>query len=420
MIGLCDANNFYVSCERVFNPKLRDQPVIVLSNNDGCAVARSNEAKALGIEMGVPLFKIQDVIKEHHVQVLSSNYSLYGDLSQRVMSILADFTPEVEVYSIDEAFLDFSGFSTWDLTDYAQTIRSTVRRWTGIPLSIGIAPTKTLAKVANRVAKKQPHRNGVVVLSDEAEQTAILSRTNVSDIWGIGRRWAKRLNERGIETALQLRDSNERHIKQHMGVVAERIVLELRGVPCLPLELCPPPKQMRTVSRSFGRPVESLTDLKEAIATYTSRAAEKLRQDDLNTSLLSVFVTTNRFRADEPQYQNSAAISLATPTNCTPDLIGHAVRAMERLYRQGYRYKKTGVNMTELTPATQVQQNLFETPEKRERSARLMEVMDILNQKYGAGTLRYGVSGLQRSWSMKAARRSPRFTTRWDELLIVE
>jgi DNA polymerase V len=393
--------------------------VIVLSNNDGCAVARSNEAKALGIKMGAPVFKIRDVIERHQVQVLSSNYALYGDLSQRVMATLAEFTPDVEVYSIDEAFLDLAGFTHQDLTRYAQTMRTTVRQWTGIPISIGIAPTKTLAKIANRIAKKTPELDGVFVLPEANEQSTLLSQIPVSDIWGIGRQWAKRLTQQGIETALQLRDANEWQIKQQMGIVGMRMVLELRGVPCLPLELCPPPKQMRTVSRSFGRPVESLRDLKEAIATHTSTAAAKLRRDRLNASLLSVFVMTNRFKPDEPQYQNAIAVRLPVPTNSTPDLIRFAVRATERLYRPGYRYKKAGVSLMELAPASLVQRDLFEDPDQRERTERLMEVMDTLNQKYGTGTLRYAVSGLQPSWQIQSAWRSPRFTTRWDELLAV-
>ncbi|MEO1523614.1 MAG: Y-family DNA polymerase, partial [Cyanobacteria bacterium J06633_2] len=405
MFGLCDCNNFYVSCERVFNPVLRHQPVIVLSNNDGCAVARSNEAKALGIKMGAPVFKIRELIEQHQVKVLSSNYALYGDLSQRVMTTLGNFAPDVEVYSIDEAFLDFSGFSQWNLEGYAQSIQTTVKQWTGIPVSIGIAPTKTLAKIANRIAKRTPEMKGVFVLPNNSD--SILSQVAVEDVWGIGRRWAKRLNEQGIETAAQLRDAAEWQIRQQMGIVGMRIVLELRGVSCLPLELCPPPKKMRTVSRSFGRPVESLRELKEAIATHTSTGAEKLRKDGLNASLLSVFVATNRFKSNEPQYQNSAAVSLPIPTNTTPELIDCAVRAIEQIYQEGYRYKKAGINLTELSPATSMQHDLFDVPERRERMKRVMEVMDAVNEIYGAGTLRYAVSGLKQGWKTQAMRRSP-------------
>jgi DNA polymerase V len=414
MFALIDANNFYTSCERVFNPKLNGKPIVVLSNNDGCVVARSNEVKALGVKMGIPVFQIRPLIEQHHIQVYSSNYSLYGDLSQRVMATLGEFTPEIEVYSIDEAFLMLPNVQDWN--DYLHQIQATVKRWTGIPVSIGVAPTKTLAKIANHLAKTTPDAAGVFTLLDTATQERMLSQVKVSDVWGIGRQWAKRLKQHGIETALQLREANEWQIKQRMGVVAMRIVLELRGLSCLPLELCPPPKKMRTVSRSFEHPVESRAELKEAIATYTSRAAAKLRGDNLIAGVLTVFVMTNQFIHNEPQYQNSASISLPVATNDTAELIHYAMRATDTIFRKGYRYKRAGVNLTELIPDTIEQRNLFDDLNKRERSRQLMQVIDNINRKFGSETVRYATTGLKRDWQMKAVCRSPRFTTRWDEL----
>jgi len=417
MFALCDCNNFYASCERVFNPKLRREPVVVLSNNDGCVVARSNEAKALGVKMGTPVFQLRSLIDTHCIRVYSSNYALYGDLSQRVMATLGEFSPDIEIYSIDEAFLTLSEVHDWNA--YLQQIRSTVKQWTGIPISIGHAPTKTLAKIANQWAKTNPDTNGVFTLLDEVAQEQVLAQVEIGKVWGIGCQWAKCLQQQGIETALQLRNTNEWQIKQQMGIVAMRTLLELRGISCLPLEQCPPPKKMRTVSRSFGQPVESVTELKEAIATYTSRAAAKLRGDNLAAGVLTVFVMTNRFIPDEPQYQNSVSVSLPVSTNDTAELIHYAMRATDAIFREGYRYKKAGVSLTELMPANFVQRNLFDNPDKRERSRQLIQVIDEINQRFGSETLRYAATGLKRDWQMKAAFRSPRFTTRWDELVVV-
>lgn len=419
LIGLLDCNNFYASCERVFNPGLRRKPVVVLSNNDGCVVARSNEVKQLGIPMGAPIFQIQPLVQQHQIKVYSSNYALYGDLSQRVMQTLAQFTPEVEVYSIDEAFLNLSISNHSDLTHHIQQIKATVNQWTGIPISIGVAPTKTLAKIANRVAKKHPEANGIFTLNDPNTQQEVLSQIEVGDIWGIGRQWSKRLNHQGIETALQLRDANEHLIRQQMGVVGERIVLELRGLSCLPLELCPQTAKSRMVSRSFGQPIECLVELKEAIATYTTRAALKLRQDDLATNLMTVFLSTNRFKPNEPQHNPSMGLELPVATNDTAELIHYALKLTERLYQQGYRYQKAGVLLSGLVPAHQTQGNLFDDPTKRERSQRLMSAIDQINQRFGSDTLQFAAAGLKKPWAMRAAMRSPRFSTRWDELLEV-
>ena len=413
VFALTDCNNFYVSCERVFNPKLEQQPVVVLSNNDGCVVARSPEAKQLGIKMGVPLFEIRDLIARHQVRVYSSNYTLYGDMSFRVMDTLATFTPTLEVYSIDEAFLDLSGFSHFDLTEYGQCVRQTVRQQTGIPVSLGLAPTKTLAKLANRLAKRCS--SGVFDLAS-ADVSAVLEATPLEDLWGIGRRYTASLQERGYSTALDLRDADLAWIKQRYGVVMVRTVLELRGQSCLPLELVTPPRQSLMVSRSFGRPVTSLTYLQEAIATYTSRAAEKLRQQHLAAGILHVFARTSRYGS--APYSDTVATSLPVATSDTAELLHYASRCGEALYQSGLQFSKAGVLLLQLVPDTEVQTNLFDTRD-RTRDRKLMATVDQLNRQFGAGTVRFAAVGLQQPWALKAAHRSPRYTTRWQDLLVV-
>lgn len=412
-VGLIDADSFYVSCERVFNPKLEGQPVIVLSNNDSCAVARSNEAKALGIEMGAPIFEIRDLIEQHQIQVFSSNYALYGDLSNRVMQTLQNFTPEVEVYSIDEAFLELSGPGRKDAIAAGITMRETVKRWTGIPVSVGLAATKTLAKVATHRAKRQ---EGVCVLDNPA---AALAELPVSEVWGIGRQSTKKLQAHSITTALHLQQADLNWIRRQMGIVGVRIVQELRGINCLLLELVPPPRKSCCVSRSFGRPVTELRELREAIATHTARAAYKLRREGLASSLLTIFIGTNRFNQDEPYYRNAATVGLACPLNDTVALTQAALKALEPIYREGKRYQKAGVWLTELSPANPVQQDLFIPPEQREKARRLMKVMDSLNGRFGAGTIRCAAAGLRQEWQTRAQQRSPRYTTRWEEVLQV-
>ncbi|MGB3514986.1 MAG: Y-family DNA polymerase [Elainellaceae cyanobacterium] len=409
-IALVDANNFYVSCERVFDPRLRDKPVVVLSNNDGCVVARSNEVKALGIPMGAPVFKLRSQIRDHNIQVYSSNYTLYGDLSRRVMQTLEQFTPEVEVYSIDEAFLGLSG----DVEAIAEQLQQTVQQWTGIPVSVGVAPTKTLAKVANHIAKKS---TGVCVLD---APSMVLADLPVGEIWGIGHRLSDRLHRQGIATALQLRDVELSWIRQQMGIVGVRLVQELRGIPCLPLELCPAPRKSCCVSRSFGRPVTAIAELKEAVATYAARAAAKVRRDELKAGVVTVFITTNRFKPNDPQYFNSAVVQLPQPTNDTFTLVQAALRAVEGLYRLGYEYKKAGVLLTELSPASVVQTNLFNDLAQQEKRGALMRTVDGLNRQFGAGTVFCAAEGIEKGWGMRSGLRSPGFTTRWGELPVVE
>lgn len=417
IFALVDCNNFYASCERVFNPRLENKPVIVLSNNDGCVVARSNEAKAIGIKMGVPAFEIKNLIKAHNVQVFSSNYTLYGDMSGRVMESLKEFSPEMEIYSIDEAFLNLTGFEHLDLTDYGRKIKKSLKQWTGIPVSVGIARTKTLAKIANRLAKKNPSKQGVANILDPKDELEALKQIAVGDVWGIGSSFARLLDAKGIHTALELRDADERWIKKKMGVVGLRTVLELRCISCLPLELCRPTRKGMMVSRLFGKPIETLSELKEAMAMYLSTAGEKLRRENLAANVLSVYVTTDRFK--EPYYSRSTTIELPVATSDTQELIGYGLRAVESLYRKGLQFKKGGVMLTDLVESKQVQQNLFDARD-RERAMRLMQAVDKVNSNLGAGMLRFAVAGMNPQWKVLANHKSKRYTTCWDELVMVK
>jgi DNA polymerase V len=411
MLALCDCNSFYASAEKVFAPHLRNKPVIVLSNNDGCIVARSPEAKVIGIKMGVPVFEIKDLIRQHRVEVFSSNYSLYGDMSHRVMAALAEFTPAQEVYSIDESFLDFSGFGHLNLNDYGQKIREVVNQWTGIPISIGIAPTKTLSKVANHFAKRS---NGVYLLQPENAEN-ILEEFSVEDLWGIGRKHTRSLNAHGITNALQLRDVELSWAKQEYSVVMQRLVLELRGQPCFALELGPPPKQSITVSRSFSQPVATLPELREAIATYTSRAAEKLRMHGLTADAIQVFALTSRFK--ENYFSDSVTLTLDHSSDNTAEILRFALKGCDRIFQPGQEFKKAGVILLGLVPKSQRQLSLWEPDEGR--SDALMQTFDEINARFGPRTIQFAVAGLKKNWSMKQGMRSNRWTTHWNEIPVV-
>ncbi|MBB3967179.1 Y-family DNA polymerase [Rhizobium metallidurans] len=416
-IALVDCNNFYASCERVFQPALRGKPVVVLSNNDGCVIARSNEAKALGVEMGAPWHLNRDRFEEQGVIVRSSNYTLYGDMSARVMRILGESVPEIEIYSIDEAFLGLAGLET-RMDTHLRQIRATVLRWTGIPVSIGIAPSKTLAKVANRIAKKSPESGGVLALMTEAEQTAALARLELTDLWGLARRMEARLHALGITTPLQLRDADPKWIRGHFSVVMERMVLELQGEPCMGLDHQPAARQTIMASRSFGRPVETLDEMEEAVATYISRAAEKMRRQNLVTPALQVFLITNRFREDEPQYSGQHTVHLPIATADTSRLIRGALHGVRQVWREGYRYKKASVVCLDLHSAEQIQGTLFhqaDAPERRQ----LMASLDAINQRFGRGTVSFAASGTRKAWALRSDQRSAAYTTRWNELLAV-
>lgn len=417
IFALVDCNNFYASCERVFNPRLEGKPIVVLSNNDGCVVARSNEAKALGIGMGVPEFQIRPMLRAHHVQVFSSNYTLYGDLSQRVMETLEQFCPDLEVYSIDEAFLSLVGFERRNLTDYGQQIRQTVKQWTGIPVSVGIAETKTLAKIANRVAKRTPDMGGVCDLLACPDRDALLGRIAVEDVWGIGPNHAHMLTQHGITTAFQLRRVDDQWIRKRMGIVGLRLVMELRGVSCLDLEQCPAPKQSLTCSRAFGKLISTLGEMEEAVSVYTSRVAEKLRRERLAATVLTVCLTTNEFK-EGPQYSNALTLNLSVVTDTTSDLIKSALQGIRAIYRDGYLYKKAGVMLTGLVPVSQTQADLFDDRDRR-KSKRLMSALDAINDRWGADTLHYASSGISKPWKTQFHRRSPAYTTDWDALPVV-
>lgn len=412
VFALVDCNNFYASCERVFNPRLNGHPVIVLSNNDGCVVARSNEAKALGIGMGVPEFMVREIIRTHRVQVFSSNYALYGDMSQRVMETLQQFCPDLEIYSIDEAFLSLSGFRSKNFAEYAATIRATVKRWTGIPVSIGIAETKTLAKIAGDVAKKTP--GGVFDLLTYSDRESLLAKTAVADVWGIGRAHTNFLNQHGIRTALELSRVDDQFIRKHMGIVGLRLVMELRGLSCLELEQCPPPKKGITCARSFGKAITRLQEMEESVSNYVTRAAEKLRAEKLAVTNLTVFMHTNQFK-DDPQYSNSLTIKLSVATDTTHELITAALQGIRKIWRDGFAYKKAGVMFVGLVSANQIQADLFDGKD-RTRSKKLMAALDSINERFGSGTLQYASSGISKEWKATFNRRSPAFTTSWDEL----
>lgn len=416
-IALVDANNFYVSCERVFDPRLVGRPVVVLSNNDGCVVARSDEAKALGIKMGTPLFKARHLVEAHGVAVYSSNYGLYGDMSQRLMGTLQEFTPEVEVYSIDEAFVGLDADGARPVPARAREIRERVRQWTGIPVSVGVSQTKTLAKIANRAAKTAPSAQGVLNLTDPAEQTRALEETPIKEVWGIGPAYSKLLKEAGITTARKLRDADRRWVRRRMTVVGARIVEELRGVRCLALEQCPPQKKTITCSRSFGVLVETLEELREAVAAYVTRAAERLRRAKLTAGALTVFINTSRF-SPEPQYANSVTHELAYATDSTGELIEWALRGLGQIFRDGYRYKKAGVMLNGLVPADGLSRRLFGDADY-ERSRRVMRAVDEINARHGRDTIRLGLIRPDARWQTKFLRRSPGYTTRLKEVLTI-
>ncbi len=403
-IALVDCDNFYASCERIFNPELRGQPLVILSNNDGCIVARSSEAKALGIPMGAPYFQWADFIRGRGVAVRSSNYALYGDLSHRVMRTLERFNPEMEIYSIDEAFLQVGDLK--DPAGHCRRMREKVLQWTGIPVSIGIAPTKTLAKVATRIAKK---RKESVYLPEDFGP--ILEELPVGEIWGVGRRLAQFLAKRGIHTAAQLRDKEDGWVQKNLTVVGLRLVWELRGFSCLPLDEAPAAKQTIMTSRSFGRPILSKEELGEALATYAARGAEKLREEQRVASWLQVFITGK-------DYGEQACLVLPQPTSFTPTLIEYAKQGLNTIYRPGHAYKKAGILLGGLVPEESFQRDLFtRADEEKQRAA--MALLDYANQKFGGAILKFAAEGTERPWQGKRQLRSPCFTTRWKDLLTI-
>ena len=418
MFALVDCNNFYASCERVFDPRLEQRPIVVLSNNDGCVIARSNEAKALGIAMGEPAFQKEKVYAKHNVAIFSSNFALYGDMSQRVMRTLAQHSAAMEIYSIDEAFLECGGLTADGLDRFGSQLRKTVKQWTGIPVSIGVAPTKTLAKVANHIAKRLPDNSGVCVLNKEETIEYCLKKLPVEKLWGVGRRYALFLRSWGINTAWDLRRMPEGWVKDNMTVVGLRLQKELKGEPCIPLENQPQKKKEICTSRSFGTMVTELDELKQAVSMYATRCAEKLRTQNSCTNLVEVFIHTNPFRPDLPQYKNVRFVRLPVASNSTLSIVQAALRGLRSIYRAGYQYKKAGVIVSGLVPSNTIQYNLFHSTDE-DRHMRLMNAMDTVNDREGRDILRVAEQGFDRRWTLRQERLSPCYTTRWADFMTI-
>jgi DNA polymerase V len=423
LFALVDVNNFYVSCERVFNPKLENVPMVVLSNNDGCAVARSAEVKALGVKMGTPWFQMKDLARTHGIKAYSSNYTLYGDMSNRVVEVLRQFTLNLEVYSIDESFLRIDSVMKHYKAphDLGLNIKERVKDWTGLPVCVGIAPTKTLAKFANHLAKRNSQFVGVCDINAMSKQELHqwMSEIAVSEVWGVGHRISTRLKVMGVTTVFDLLKMSPQTIRLQFGVVMERICYELRGVSCLKLEEVAPPKQQIITSRSFGKLVMTFDELSESIATHTARAAEKLRLQNSVTGAITIFVQTNIFMRGEPQYAKSIVVPLAHPTDNTLKLTDAAIQGFRKIFREGYRYKKAGVVLSLLVDKPITQKSLFENIKAKGKSVALMKTMDSLNIRFGSGVLRSGATGATKCWEMRSENKSPNYTTSWDQLPLV-
>ncbi len=418
MFALVDCNNFYASCQRVFEPHLIGKPVVILSNNDGCVIARSNEAKALGIPMGAPAFQFDALFKKNQVQVYSSNYALYGDMSSRVMNILSTFTPEIEVYSIDEAFLKFKGFELYNLEEYGIKMQRTVTKGTGIPVSIGFAPTKALAKVANKIAKKFPERTkSVYVIDSEEKRIKALKWTKIGDVWGIGRRYAKRLESLQIKTAYAFTLLSDDWVRKEMSVVGLRLKHELEGKPTLDLEE-PSNKKAIATTRSFEKTYTTFDQVSERVATFTAHCAEKIRKQQSQCNLVMVFVKTNRFSPNAPQYSRSIVIKTDYPTDSTIDLNHYAQIGLKAIFIEGYQYKKAGVICMGLTPNSTVQLSLFTTTNPKHQP--LMRVIDQLNHSVGKTIVRFATQSIGRQWKMKQEKLSQRYTTNIKEVVEIQ
>ena len=396
-IALIDCNSFYVSCERLFNPKIRKLPVVVLSNNDGCIISRSNEAKALGIKMGEPYFKARNIIIKNNVQVFSSNYSLYGDISRRVMRTLKRFNSKIEVYSIDEAFLDLSNFSDKEVKDVGKENRNTVLQWTGIPTSIGIAETKTLSKVANHIAKKQ--KSGVVSLVNIKDLDPILEKVEVRDIWGVGKQLSKFYIKNGIYNAKQLKNASNTWIKKTKNVLSSRTAMELRGVPCIEIETKQAKRKSCCVSRSFGKKVEKLRELKESVTSYCLNAAEKIRSESLVCKSIRVFIRTSPFQNKGIFYSNSKTIDFPIATNNSIEIVKNALTGLDLIYKDGFKYQKAGIILSGLSDSEKGN-SLFKST-KDERIKNLMQSIDNTNYRYGRSTISLASAGINKKWSMR-------------------
>lgn len=418
MFALIDCNNFYASCERVFRPDLIGKPVVVLSNNDGCVIARSNEAKALGIPMGAPAFEYDVLFKKNRVEVFSANFALYGDMSQRVMTIINEFSPEMEIYSIDEAFLMLDGLEHLNFTEYGLEMIRKVRKWTGIPISVGIAKTKALSKVANRIAKKFSDKTkNVYIIDDEDKRIKALKWLPIEDVWGIGRQHAKRLRSINVKTAYDFTQLDDNWVQKHLTIVGLKLKRDLSGIPSLELDEIQPRKNIAT-TRSFEVNYTKLSELEERISTFAVCCAEKLRKQKSHCNSLMVFVLTNRFRDDLPQYARNIVYKLPYPTNSSIELANFATDALRQIYREGYSYKKAGVIVMDFTPEEQVQLCLFENSDLRHSP--LMIAMDKINNYYGQQKIKLASQDLKRIWKMKQEKLSPRYTTRLSDIIEVK
>ena len=410
-IALIDCNSFYVSCERLFNPKIKNVPVVVLSNNDGCVISRSTEAKKIGIKMGEPYFKVKELVKKNNVQIFSSNYSLYGDLSRRVMKVLKGFSDKIEIYSIDEAFIDLSHIKDENIEDYGKKIRERVLKWTGIPTSVGISCTKTLSKVANHVAKK--NKTGVIFLKDNVDD--VLKNFDISDIWGVGRQLSKLYIKNGINNAYKLKNISNSWVKKSTNVLGAKTVMELRGIPCINLETEETKRKSCCVSRSFGRKIESLNKLKESITTHCLNAAEKIRNDNQTTRSITVFIRTSPFDKNRKYYSNSLTIDLPVATNNSLELVKVAIEGLKKIYKYGYFYQKAGVILSKLSEAGEKNLNLL-TPILENKSQTLMKAIDVTNAKYGRNVISVAQAGINNSWKMRREHSSKIDTASFDSL----
>ncbi|MFC7368104.1 Y-family DNA polymerase [Vreelandella zhaodongensis] len=416
MIGLVDANNFYVSCERVFNPALEGKPVGVMSNNDGCVIARSAEMKAMDIPMGAPSFQLEGLRRQGKIHLLSSNYELYGDMSARLAQLLRDACPDVAPYSIDEMFIYLDGFSDAQCQTLGEVVRRRIRRYLGLPVCVGLAPTHTLAKLANHVAKKQSHYQGVCLLTANSPTTAaLLKQLPVSDVWGVGRRIAERLAVSGIRTAWQLRECDPKQLRKRFSVVLARTALELRGTSCLEMNALEQPRQRIMTSRSFGKATGVKAELHAALRRHAQRSAEKLRQQKSLTRAVLLFLTTNRHRKDQPQLAPSAMIPLASPSDDTRIILEAVREGLEQMYRPGFQFMKAGVMLLDLVDAQQYQLSLLRPSTKAH--PHLMNTVDTINQRMGQDTIRFGMTEAEAPWQLRCAHRSNRYTTCWDELM---
>ena len=417
VFALIDCNAFYVSCERVFNPKLNNRPVVALSNNDGCIIARSKEAKALGIKMGVPLFKVRDIIKKEKVHVFSSNYTLYGDMSRRVMNIIAEFTNDIEIYSIDEAFIGLDGIPG-DIEEYGHKIRKTILQYTGIPVSIGIACTKTLAKVANHIAKDDSSFSGVCSLLKNKNINNLLSSIEVGEVWGIGRQLSKKLNIHGIFNVEQLKNVEDYRIRKMMSINGLKTVTELRGVSCLPLEEVRTTRKSCCTSRSFGQSLLELEDIKQAVAIFSRRAVERIRSENLLASNISVFLRTSPFDKKNKYYFNSSSIHLSIPTNDTIEIIKASARITKQIFKSGYLYQKAGVLLSGFYSQGEEPVDLFSGSCKVRED--LMETIDNINARFGGDTIKVASEQHFGTWTQKKEKCSPNYTTNINTLLVVD